>query len=317
MHSLALAIGAKDSKTIRGPGGQQKVIDILRELVRVTGRLLVLDRDVTTTPHVKCLLAAIAPDHDVLHVRCTTPGQRNAFRYAFDCQEEKVAGRGKPLALARFELDLRACIASFEAETVGTLRAKVMRHLRRVKIGIACASMSPRTKAAIRGALFDPETGARRPDGTVLETLEIPWPSFDADGAPVEGSEVPTRFPWEALPAVDKAALRLEEPRRLWVVLASRQFFETDLRPIVEKLGLTPDATYGFYNADAPATEALKVTPQTLTLTLTLTQTLTLTPWPGHERGVAPLPRHLRHRARHGGHQPHPRFPVALALRHE
>ena len=262
MHSLALAIGAKDSKTIRGPGGQQKVIDILRELVRITGRLLVLDRDVTTTPHVKCLLAAIAPDHDVLHVRCTTPGQRNAFRYAFDCQEEKVAGRGKPLALARFEQDLRACIASFEAETVGTLRDKVMRHLRRVKIGIACASMSPRTKAAIRGALFDPETGARRPDGTVLETLEIPWPSFDADGAPVEGSEVPTRFPWEALPAVDKAALRLEEPRRLWVVLASRQFFETDLRPIVEKLGLTPDRTYGFYNADAPATEALKVTPQ-------------------------------------------------------
>ena len=296
MHSLALAIGAKDSKTIRGPGGQQKVIDILRELVRVTGRLLVLDRDVTTTPHVKCLLAAIAPDHDVLHVRCTTPGQRNAFRYAFDCQEEKVAGRGKPLALARFEQDLRACIASFEAETVGTLRAKVMRHLRRgkigiawafmsphttaaikigiawalmsphtraaIKIGIACASMSPRTTAAIRGALFDPETGARRPDDTVLETLEIPWPSFDADGAPVEGSEVPTRFPWEALPAVDKAALRLEEPRRLWVVLASRQFFETDLRPIVEKLGLTPDATFGFYNADAPATEALKVTPQ-------------------------------------------------------
>ena len=286
MHSLALAIGAKDSKTIRGPGGQQKVIDILRELVRVTGRLLVLDRDVTTTPHVKCLLAAIAPDHDVLHVRCTTPGQRNAFRYAFDCRDEKVAGRGKPLALARFELDLRACIASFEAETVGTLRAKVLRHLRRVKmsphttaaikigiawalmsphtraafkIGIACASKSPRTKAAIRGALFDPETGARRPDDTVLETLEIPW---RPDGAPVEGSEVPTRFPWEALPAVDKAALRLEEPRRLWVVLASRQFFETDLRPIVEKLGLTPDATYGFYNADAPATEALKVTPQ-------------------------------------------------------
>ena len=152
MHSLALAIGAKDSKSIRGPGGQQKVIDILRELVRVTGRLLVLDRDVTTTTHVKYLLAAIAPDHDVLHVRCTTPGQRNAFRYAFDCQEEKVAGRGKPLALARFEQDLRACIASFKAETVGTLRAKVMRHLRRVKIGIACASMSPRTTAAIRGA---------------------------------------------------------------------------------------------------------------------------------------------------------------------
>jgi len=43
-------------------------------------------------------------------------------------------------------------------------------------------------------------------------------------------------------------------------VLASRKRFDTDLLPIVKKLGLTPDATYGFYNADAPATEALKDT---------------------------------------------------------
>ena len=136
------------------------------------------------------LLAAIAPNHDVLHVKCTTPGQCNYYRYAFDCETENSARRGKTLALQRFELDARACIASFTAETVGTLRQKRHDYLRRICFRAAPSRrLSVRTMLAMHHALFD-MYGAARPGETVLETLEIPWPTFDANGKPVEGSEV-------------------------------------------------------------------------------------------------------------------------------
>ena len=351
VHGLALALGAYHSQTIKDP---QRVIDILCALVEKMERVIVADRDITLTPAVSWLLAAIAPYHDVLHVRGKRPAQRSLTCYAFDCMKENDAGRGLPLALQRFELHVRRCIRSFYAETVGTLRQKydgldaavrgqlseatvaavngalyetltasalharlcarialVLLVRRRADGGIgltmrrgallrldervvAAAREALRplrldellTTADVRAALQQSDAAARIPwrDGMVLErgpyrweddavprlvlrengkygwpadaprypqSAWITWP-FDERGQPAPPLLV--RFPWLNLPTEDKAALRLEEPRRVWVTLASRSFYDKHLHGILRGLGVD----IGFYYADAPATEALQ-----------------------------------------------------------
>ena len=62
----------------------------------------------------------------------------------------------------------------------------------------------------------------------------IAWP-FDERGQPAPPSLV--RFPWLGLPTADKAALRLEEPRRVWVTLASRGFYDKHLHGFLREIG--------------------------------------------------------------------------------
>ena len=109
-HSLIL--GARDSGTVGDTGDLARTYERVCNVVKFR---VFAGRDITLNHIPTRCLELIAPAFDVLHVQCSGVGQRNAFRYAFDCKEENKEMRGKVIALARFHLDVLAVIDSFKS----------------------------------------------------------------------------------------------------------------------------------------------------------------------------------------------------------
>ena len=80
--SFALSVGGDwTDSTINH---HQYLASFLRRLVDIMPFVVVMDRDLTLTPHVSKMLAAIAPDRDVIHAQFERAAQSNAFCYAFN-----------------------------------------------------------------------------------------------------------------------------------------------------------------------------------------------------------------------------------------
>jgi hypothetical protein len=80
--SLALSVGG--DYTDATINDHDYLARFLRNLVDIMPHVVVMDRDLTLTPHVSKMLAAIAPDRDVIHVQFERAAQSNAFCYAFN-----------------------------------------------------------------------------------------------------------------------------------------------------------------------------------------------------------------------------------------